>query len=170
MKKNEELPNGAILSQNYMSVAKRLALLNAKESPIVVEISRALKKVTTEAEDFEQNKDLLMRECFVMTKEGGFALNEAAIKRGKENKGNPITYFTKDFKYGSKKLEKKFEEDFDKLRLDHTVFDFNTVNVNDRMVEELGNVVPLKSVLWKSFTGQEIDFLEEINLLTGLDD
>jgi hypothetical protein len=144
-----------------------------QKSPLAYEISRATKLVGERIEEFDEQKTSLMEEYLLRTEDGRYQINDttkAALEEAaKEEKQLPISVF--DFVVdGDEDYKFEYEEKMLELLNEEQTFNFKKVNASKKnVVLENGDKVCLIECISNFFEAGQINFLESVGILEGLD-
>jgi|SRR5690554_1755746 len=146
-------------------------LLGLEEKTVVAfEISRAIKRLQEINTKLEERKLEIMSQYLVRDSEGNYTLTKDTVEALEKAKREGIEAVPTVFSYEVEEgREKEFREEISKLL--EEVVDLNLKGVdclNRRAKNTEGKSVPLVETLSDYFGSGEINFLEEIGVLTNL--
>lgn len=163
---------GKFYNDSLGTIIGMLKGLPAK-SPIAYEVSRAIKVVKEKLDSYEEKKDQIMADYLLRNEKGEYELSdsvketiEAAASEGKQIQPTLFGLVVdgdkdREFEYKSAMLDLLNEE---------VKFDFKVVNAKTKTVLlEGGPKEPLIDCISTFFEVGQINFLEEIGILQGLD-
>lgn len=144
-----------------------------QKNPLAFEISRGIKKVEEALVKFEDEKSDIMTDFLLVDVNGNWVVNESvaksleeAAKKGKQLVPTVFAYVVD----GNKIREFEYKEKMGKLINEEQIFNFKSVDAKAKLVKVGELKEPLINILSEYFESGQINFLEKIGILTGLDD
>lgn len=144
-----------------------------QKSPIAFEVSRASKKVAAANVSFEESRLEIMLGYILRDEKGEFVINEETqrVIEEYEKKGQKVSptvfgYVTE----GSRERKLEYIEVMNGLLNSEVVLNLRSVNASTKLIKTEEGKLLLIDCLSDYFESGQINFLEEIGILTGLDD
>lgn len=143
-----------------------------QKSPIAYELSRATKLVQERLESFEESKSLLMESYLLRTEKGEYQLSKEAEEEIEKAKvlGSQVRLTVFSFVIENPDLVDEYREKMLDLLNQEVELKFRKVNASTKNISlETGERVRLIDCISNFFESGQINFLESIGILEGLD-
>lgn len=138
-----------------------------EKNPIAFELSRAMKSGAKAYEAFNENKEGILANFLLRDEEGKWVLSDEATKALEKDPKARVTIFDYVAEEGKEDEYRTALVELFKAEADITL---KSVNATEKMVKlEDGTKEPLIEVISDYFGSGQITFLENVNILTGLD-
>ena len=152
-----ERKKGQIYNEDLLKVIGILKGIDQK-TPLSLEISRALKQADKALEEAKESMNEIMESYAVRNEDGSFEI--------KKDASEPTTVFDYVIEDGK---EEEYKEAMTEVLLNEFNFNIKPVNASIKTVKVGEERQPLIDVISEYFSVGEINFLEEIGILQGLD-